>query len=115
MSYLFKTELQKIYPDNTPPACYKTNCDKINNPTAYIDPISRENQCDITVCQNIFEALLESLVQVYLREVTRLFRLMQSWINIFQSDEQYPVSLVRVVNSYPAMPQNRADFVDWSD
>ncbi len=54
--YAPKTETQQIYPDNTPPACYKTGCDNIINPTAYIDPISRSTPCDITVCQNIFNA-----------------------------------------------------------
>jgi hypothetical protein len=54
--YAPKTELQQIYPDNTPPACYKNGCDNIINPTCYIDPISRAQPCDITVCQNIFNA-----------------------------------------------------------
>jgi hypothetical protein len=54
--YAPKTDVQKIYPDNTPPACYKTNCDNVINPIAYVDPISRNNPCDLTVCNNIFNA-----------------------------------------------------------
>lgn len=54
--YAPKTDVQKIYPDNTPPACYKTNCDNVINPIAYVDPISRNNSCDILVCNNIFNA-----------------------------------------------------------
>lgn len=54
--YAPKTDVQKIYPDNTPPACYKTNCDNVINPIAYVDPISRNNPCDLTICNNIFNA-----------------------------------------------------------
>jgi len=58
--YAPRTEVQQIYPDTTPPACYKKNCDKIDNPIAYVDPISRENPCNITVCQNIFNATVKA-------------------------------------------------------
>ncbi len=51
--YAPKYEKEKIYPDNTPPACYKYGCENRNNIAAYVDPISRNNPCDITVCQNI--------------------------------------------------------------
>ena len=54
--YAPRTSEQQIYPVNTPPACFKTNCDNVFNPTTYIDPISRAHPCDITVCQNIFNA-----------------------------------------------------------
>lgn len=54
--YAPKTKIQEIYPENTPPACYKTNCDNIIDPIAYVDPISRNNPCDITVCNNVFNA-----------------------------------------------------------
>jgi hypothetical protein len=54
--YAPKTKVQEIYPETTPPSCYKTNCDNIINPIAYIDPISRNNQCNLTVCNNIFNA-----------------------------------------------------------
>ena len=54
--YAPKTQVQQLYPENTPSSCYKTNCDNIINPIAYIDPISRNNQCNLTVCNNIFNA-----------------------------------------------------------
>lgn len=54
--YAPKTNVQKIYPPTTPPACYKTNCDNVINPIAYIDPISRNNPCDLKICNNIFNA-----------------------------------------------------------
>ncbi len=54
--YAPRTEQQQIYPTNTPPACYKTGCDNVYNATSYIDPVSRNVPCDITVCQNIFNA-----------------------------------------------------------
>ena len=56
--YAPRTKVQEVYPDNTPPACYKTNCDVIGNPTAYVDPISRSTPCDITVCNNVFNATI---------------------------------------------------------
>ena len=56
--YAPKTKVQEIYPDNTPPACYKTSCDVVDNPSTYIDPISRSNPCDITVCNNVFNATI---------------------------------------------------------
>lgn len=51
--YAPKYDKEKIYPDNTPPACYKQGCENRNNIAAYVDPLSRNNPCDITVCQNI--------------------------------------------------------------
>ena len=54
--YAPKTDVQNVYPPTTPPACYKTNCDNIIDPIAYIDPISRNNPCDLRVCNNIFNA-----------------------------------------------------------
>lgn len=54
--YAPKYEKELIYPNNTPPACYKLGCKNILDPIAYVDPISRNNQCDILVCQNIFKA-----------------------------------------------------------
>lgn len=54
--YAPKYEKELIYPDSTPPACYKQGCENILDPVAYIDPISKNNPCDITVCQNIFKA-----------------------------------------------------------
>ena len=54
--YAPKTDIQNVYPPTTPPACYKTNCDNVINPIAYIDPISRNNPCDLRVCNNIFNA-----------------------------------------------------------
>ena len=54
--YAPKTDIQNVYPPTTPPACFKTNCDNIIDPIAYIDPISRNNPCDLRVCNNIFNA-----------------------------------------------------------
>ena len=54
--YAPRTDQQKIYPLNTPPACFKTKCDNIYNSTSYVDPVSRAQPCDITVCQNIFNS-----------------------------------------------------------
>ena len=54
--YAPKTDVQNVYPPTTPPACYKTNCDNVIDPIAYIDPISRNNPCDLRVCNNIFNA-----------------------------------------------------------
>ena len=54
--YAPKTDIQNVYPPTTPPACYKTNCDNVINPIAYIDPISRNNPCDLRICNNIFNA-----------------------------------------------------------
>jgi len=54
--YAPKTDVENVYPPTTPPACYKTNCDNVIDPIAYIDPISRNNPCDLTICNNIFNA-----------------------------------------------------------
>lgn len=54
--YAPNSNVENIYPPTTPPACYKTNCDNIIDPIAYIDPISRNNSCDLTICNNIFNA-----------------------------------------------------------
>ena len=58
--YAPRTEVQKIYPDTTPPACYKKNCERIPNPITYVDPISRNNECNMTICQNIFNATVKA-------------------------------------------------------
>ncbi len=52
--YAPRTQVQEVYPVNTPPACYKNDCNNIENPKAYIDPISRAQPCDLVVCNNIF-------------------------------------------------------------
>jgi hypothetical protein len=51
--YAPKYKKEEIYPDNTPPACYKLGCENRNNIAAYVDPISRNNPCNQTICQNI--------------------------------------------------------------
>jgi hypothetical protein len=52
--YVPKTIGQSIYPDSTPPACYKKDCNL--NTGAYLDTLSRNTSCNLTVCQNIVNA-----------------------------------------------------------
>ena len=52
--YIPKTISQSIYPDSTPSTCYKPDCNM--NTSAYLDTISRNNSCNLTVCQNILNA-----------------------------------------------------------
>jgi len=41
---------QNSYPLTTPPKCYKENC-----ATSYLDPVSRNERCSMTVCQNVLD------------------------------------------------------------
>ena len=50
--YAPKTDAQAAYPDVTPPACYKDGCQLGN--ASYLDTVSRNTPCDLTVCSNIF-------------------------------------------------------------
>jgi hypothetical protein len=53
--YIPNTEQQSYIPPGTPAACYKQGC-SIANKDVYLDTVSRNNPCDIKICQNIFSA-----------------------------------------------------------
>lgn len=48
--YAPKSNAEKQYSDNIPSKCYKANC---GMGVSYLDPISREGQCNLTICSNI--------------------------------------------------------------
>ena len=48
--YTPKLESQQQYSNNIPPKCYKDGC---GTQTSYIDPVSRTNQCNLTICSSI--------------------------------------------------------------
>ncbi len=52
--YIPKTSDQMVYPISTPSACYKPGCNL--QTSAYLDTISRNKPCNLTVCQNIVSA-----------------------------------------------------------
>jgi hypothetical protein len=53
--YIPKTAAQKYYPAGIPAACYKSGCNIVDS-EAYLDTASRNTQCNLKICQNIFNA-----------------------------------------------------------
>ena len=53
--YIPKTAAQKYYPAGIPAACYKPGCNLVDS-EAYLDTVSRNTQCNLKICQNIFNA-----------------------------------------------------------
>ena len=55
--YAPQTKSQSGYPSTTPSICYKNGCDLSSNPSAYIDPSSRNGNevktCSLTICNSI--------------------------------------------------------------
>jgi hypothetical protein len=49
--YAPREGVQLKYPSGTPSKCFKPGCE--NSLNIYMDPTSRNNQCDLTICENI--------------------------------------------------------------
>ena len=48
--YAPKQENEQQYSNNIPPKCYKDGC---GTQTSYLDPVSRTNECNLTICSSI--------------------------------------------------------------